>query len=147
MEVAVENVTVQRNAFIFCRYTVALLIWCALIFHNVYLLWVAFVILALSALLKVHRAPLVWVYTKTLGRLIKSEDVVLDVRAMRFAHTLGSVLALVSLSLVYRESPFAWYFVAGFAALKTLSALGVCPAYKLWGCAAQGGCCALTGKR
>ena len=142
-----ENVTVQRNAFIFCRYTVAVLVWAALVFQSTALLWVVLIILALSALLKVHHAPLVWLYTKTLGRWVKSPDVVLDVRAMRFAHTLGSVLALVSLSLVYRQSVYAWYFVAAFALLKTLSAVGLCPAYKLWGCATQGSCCALTPKR
>ena len=142
-----ENVTVQRNAFIFCRYTVAILVWSALIFRSVYLLGAALLILTASALLKVQRAPLVWLYTHTLGRFIKSEDVVLDVRAMRVAHALGAVLALMSISFVLWDRPFAWYFVAAFALLKTASAVGVCPAYKLYGCAVKGGCCALTGKR
>lgn len=139
--------TIQQNAFVFCRYSVAILIWLALILKSGPLLIVVFVILAVSALLKVHRAPMVWFYTQTLGRFVKSKDVVLDVRAMRFAHALGAVLALVSISLVYRNSPFAWYFVGAFALLKTTSALGFCPAYKLWGCATKGGCCALTRKR
>lgn len=142
-----ENVTVQQNAFVFCRYSVAILIWLALLFQSVYVLAVVLLILALSALVKVHRAPMVLLYTHTFGRFIASKDVVLDVRAMRFAHTLGAVLALVSVSLVLRESPFAWWFVAGFALLKTMSALGFCPAYKLYGCATSGGCCALTGRR
>lgn len=142
-----ENVTVQNNAFIFCRYTVAALIWIALIFKSVWVLGAVFVILAASAILKVHRAPMVWLYTNTFGRVVPSREVVLDVRAMRFAHSLGAVLAAISLSLTLRDSPFGWYFVAGFALLKTMSALGFCPAYKLWGCATSGGCCALTGKR
>lgn len=142
-----ENVTIQRNAFIFCRYSIAIAVWAALIFKSIYLLDAVFVILVLSFALKVHRAPMVWLYTNTLGRVIASKDVVLDVRGMRFAHGMGAVLALVSISLVWRGSPFAWYFVALFAALKTLSAVGVCPAYKLFGCMTQGGCCALTGKR
>jgi len=143
----VENVTVQRNAFIFCRYTVAALIWSSLIFRTIWPLVAALVILALSALLKVHRAPLVWLYTQTLGRAIKSRDVVIDVRGMRVAHTMGTVLALIGVTLIWRESPVAWYFVALFAVLKTLSAVGLCPAYKLYGCVKGGGCCALTGKR
>lgn len=142
-----ENVTVQRNAFVFCRYSVAALIWLALILQSVQVLVLVFLILALSALLKVHRAPMVWLWTNTLGRVFSSAEVVLDVRAMRFAHTLGAVLAAVSISLTWRESPFGWWFVAGFALLKTTSALGFCPAYKLWGCATAGGCCALTQKR
>ena len=137
---------VQRNAFVFCRYSVAILIWVALFLQNIYVLAAVFVILALSALLKVHRAPMIWIYTNTLGRLITSPEVVLNVKAMRFAHTSGAVLALVSLALVYHGNPFAWLFVGLFAALKTLSALGFCPAYKLYGCVSAGGCCALTGK-
>lgn len=142
-----ENVTVQRNAFIFCRYTVAVLIWSSLIFHSVWPIVAALFILALSAILKVHHAPLVWLYTQTLGRVIKSRDVVLDVKGMRVAHTMGTVLALVAVSLIWRGSPIAWYFVGLFAVLKTLSAVGLCPAYKLYGCMKSGGCCALTGKR
>ncbi|MHB1342173.1 MAG: DUF4395 family protein [Coriobacteriia bacterium] len=145
-----ENVTVQRNAFLFCRYSVAILVWVALFVGGVriYLLGAVFVIMALSALLKVHRAPMVWLYTKTLGRFIKSKDVVLDVRAMRVAHGLGALLALISMSLVWRDHPFAVYVVAGFALLKSASAVGLCPAYKLYGCVTKGGgCCALTGKR
>lgn len=142
-----DNVTIQRNAFVFCRYSVALLIWLALILQDIYVLVAAFVILALSAALKVHRAPLVWLYTQTLGRVIASKEVVLDVSAMRFAHTAGAVLALTCIILVYRDIPGAWIVVAGFAALKTLSAVGLCPAYKLYGCMMEGGCCALTGKK
>jgi hypothetical protein len=145
--VIVENVIVQRNAFIFCRYSIAILVWAALIFRNAYVLAAVFLILALSALLKVPRAPMVWLYSNTLGHHVDSADVVLDVRAMRVAHTAGAVLALVSLSLVYWNATLAWPFVAVFAVLKTASALGFCPAYKLYGCAVRGGCCALTGKR
>lgn len=142
-----ENVTVQRNAFVFCRYSIALLIWAALVFRNLPLLVLAFVILSLSALLTVRRAPMIVLYTQTLGRFIKSRDVILDVRAMRVAHSLGAALAFISMVLVYLESPFAWWFVAAFAVLKTMSAVGFCPAYKLYGCLSAGGCCALTGKR
>ncbi len=145
-----ENVTIQRNAFLFCRYGVALMVWGALLFPTAraYLLGAVLVIMALSAALKVHRAPMVWVYTQTLGRIVPSRDVVLDVKAMRVAHGLGALLALVCLSLVLHEKPYAVYAIAAFAALKTASALGACPAYKLYGCVTKGGgCCALTGKR
>jgi hypothetical protein len=146
----VENVTIQRNAFLFCRYGVALMVWGALFVEGAraYLLGAVFVIMALSWALKVHRAPMVWIYTQTFGRFIPSKDVVLDVKAMRVAHGLGALLALICLSLVLRDSPLAIYFVIAFAALKTASALGACPAYKLYGCLTKGGgCCAITGKR
>lgn len=143
-----SSVTVQDNAFIFCRYSIAVMIWLALIFESIWLLVAVLAILALSALVTVRRAPMIWLWTNTLGRIIPSKDVVLDVDAMRFAHSLGSVLALVSVALVWRGNAIAWWFVAAFGVLKTVSALGFCPASKLYGCVVkEGGCCALTGKR
>lgn len=142
-----SNVTIQNNAFVFCRYSIAAMIWLALIFQNVWLLALAFIVLALSALLTVRRAPMVLLWTYTLGRLIPSKDVVLDIKAMKFAHELGAVLALVSFALVWTNNPIAWYFVAAFGVLKTISALGYCPASKLYGClVSEGGCCALTAR-
>lgn len=143
-----SNVTVQNNAFLFCRYSIAALIWLALIFESLWLLVAVFVILALSALLTVRRAPMIWLWTNTLGRVFPSSEVVLEVDAMRFAHSLGAVLALVSVALVWRGTAIAWWFVALFGLLKTVSALGFCPASKLYGCVIkEGGCCALTAKR
>ena len=138
---------VQRNAFIFCRYSVAALVWVALLLQNVWVLLAVFVILAASALLTVRRAPMILLWTRTLARFFPSEEDVLDIKAMRFAHGMGAMMALIGLSLVLHSTPFAWWFVGAFAILKTTSALGWCPAYKLWGCLAKGGCCALTGKQ
>jgi hypothetical protein len=145
--VNVDNAIVQRNAFVFCRYSVAMLVWVALLLRSAWVLGAVFAILALSAALKVQNSPMVRLYTGTFGRLAPSEEVILSVNAMRFAHTAGAVLAFVALVLVYAGSPFAWPFVAVFAVLKTTSALGWCPAYKLYGCLGKGGCCAMTGKR
>lgn len=138
---------VQRNAFVFCRYSVAALIWVALLLQSIEVLLAVFVILALSALLTVRRAPMIVLWTTTLGHAFPSEEDVLDIKAMRFAHGMGAMMALIGLSMVWHANPFAWYFVGAFAVLKTTSALGWCPAYKLWGCLSKGGCCALTGKR
>lgn len=142
-----ENAIVPRNAFVFCRYSVAVMVWVALLFQSAWVLAAVFVILALSAWLKVQNAPMIRLYSATLGPFMSSEEVILGVNAMRFAHTAGAVLALVALALVYAGSPVAWPFVAVFALLKTTSALGWCPAYKVYGCMAKGGCCALTQKR
>lgn len=145
---SVENATIQNNAFLFCRYSIAVLVWLSLFLHSLWLLGLTFAILALSALLKVRRAPMVWIYTNTLGRFVPSRDVILDVSAMRFAHTLGAALALISIALVSLGVPGAWFFVAAFAVLKSVSALGFCPASKLYGCVIKGGgCCALAAKR
>jgi hypothetical protein len=143
-----DNVTVQNNAFVFCRYSIAVLVWLALILQSIWLLALAFAILGLSAWLKVPRAPMIWIWTNTLGRVVPSRDVVLDVKAMRFAHTIGTAMAAISIVLVYLHSPAAWWFVGAFALLKSVSALGFCPASKLYGCVIKGGgCCAIAAKR
>jgi len=142
-----EYAIVQRNAFIFCRYSIAVLIWVALLSQNIRVLLAVFVILAASALLTVRRAPMIILWTWTLARIFPSEEDVLDIKGMRFAHGMGAMLALIGLSLVWHGNPFAWWFVGVFAILKTTSALGWCPAYKVYGCLKSGGCCALTSKR
>jgi len=146
------NVTIQNNAFIFCRYTLAVLCWLALIFRGQVGLWLlvaVFVIMTVSVILTVRRAPLVWLWTNTLGRVIPSKDVVLDVAGMRFAHSLAAVLALIAISLIWRGSPLAWWVVAALAVLKTVSAVSACPAYKLYSCVVKGGgtCCGFTRRR
>lgn len=138
---------IQRNAFVFCRYSVAALVWVALLLQDVWVLAAVFAVLLLSALLTVRRAPMIVLWSSTLGHVFPSEEDVLDIKAMRFAHGLGAMMALIGLSMVWHGNPFAWYFVGLFAVLKTTSAFGWCPAYKLWGCLAKGGCCALSGKR
>ena len=45
---------VQRDAFVFCRYSVAALVWIALLLQNVWVLLAVFVILAVSALVTVR---------------------------------------------------------------------------------------------
>lgn len=142
------NVIVQKNAFAFCRYSLALLVWAALIFRSVWPLVAVFVILVLSAALTVRHSPLLWLYTQTLGKLVPSADTVLDVRGMRMSHTLGAVLAAICIALVWHDRPSAWYAVAAFGVLKTISAAWACPAYRLYGCVRSGGgCCGLAGKR
>jgi len=144
----VDNVTVQNNAFVFCRYSIAILVWLALLLQSIWLLVAAFVLLGLSAWLKVPRAPMIWIWTNTLGRTVPSKEVVLDVKAMRFAHTIGAAMAAISIVLVYLRVPGAWWFVGAFALLKAVSALGFCPASKLYGCVIKGGgCCAIAAKR
>lgn len=132
---------VQKNAFIFCRYSVAGLIWVSLLFQNIWVLLAVFVILLLSALLTVRRAPMIMLWTWTLGRVFPSEEDALDVKAMRFAHGMGAMLALIGLAMVWHGNPLAWWFVALFAVLKTVSAVGWCPAHKLYACLVKGGGC------
>ena len=84
----------------------------------------------------------------TLGRLIAPASFAfMDVTAMRFAHGTGALLGLGVLAAILRHPRGGWVALACFCALKTVSALGFCPASKLFACLRKGGCCALTGNR
>jgi hypothetical protein len=139
-------VTVQSGAFLFCRIGITLLLWLAWVLQSIPLLGLVFIILALSALLGVDRAPMIVLYTWTLGRLHAGKSETLDRGAMRFAHALGSLwsgccLLLILVGLVR----IGWGVTFLLAIVKTISALGFCPASKLYLCA-TGGCCPLSRK-
>lgn len=140
------NVTIQSKAFAFCRYSLAVLVWLslgALVLDqralSMWLIGSVFVIMALSAVFTVRYAPLVWLWTNTIGRVVPSTDAVVDVDGMRFSHTLAAALSLVSLSMIWRDSPWAFGFLGALAVLKTINAVYACPAYKLWGALVTGG--------
>lgn len=143
-----EVVQIPRPAFAFCRIALTALLWLALALHSSWTVFAVGAILAASALLKVHRSPLVMLYRETALRLWPSERAeFLDVAAMRFAHALGATLAFAT-GIVLLAAPGAgWWVLLGFCVLKTVSACGFCPASKLFVCLRKGGCCALTRPR
>ncbi len=141
-----KPVTIPSHAFVFCRYSIALLVWLAWALHSAWCLGAAALILALSAALKVQRAPLIVLYSQTLLRLYKSPEEIVDETAMRFAHVLGAFLAGVCLLSVFLKPELGWRFTLLFALLKSVSALGFCPATRLFGCATNTTCCPITKK-
>lgn len=142
-----KPVTVPRAAFIFCKYTVALILWAALIFQVKWLVLAGFVLLALSAILKIGRAPLIVLYSCTINKIIKSRNKILDEHGMRFAHTLGAVLTLICIILLYFVNDTAgWIMLSITAVTKTAGALGFCSALKLYGCMSSDSCCTFIKK-
>ncbi len=140
--VQVRPVSISNGAFIFCRYTLAILLWTAFFLQFKFVVVVAFVIFFLSAFFKVGKAPLILLYTYTLNNFIKSEPVLLDENAMRLVHSLGAIFTLISITLLYFINEQAgWIFLFFLAVLKTISALGYCPATKLYSCMLSGGSC------
>jgi protein-S-isoprenylcysteine O-methyltransferase Ste14 len=140
-----EVVQISKSAFVFCRVSVTALLWVALLWHNLWLVAVVFLLLALSVVLKVQRSPMIQLYQQTVLRLRPSANVVfLDVPAMRFAHGLGAILCLGVLGMSLANPRAGWYGLAVLCLLKTLAALGVCPAARFFVCLRKGGCCALT---
>jgi hypothetical protein len=138
----VDTAKVPRVAFAFCRYTVMLIVWLGLLFKIKALIVAAFAVLALSAALGIRRAPLVALWTYTIHRRWPSVEQELSVSGMRFAHILGAALGLACLVFLYGfNERVGWGLTLLFAVMKTVSALGLCPAYKLHGCVLSGGTC------
>ena len=142
-----KPVLVSVAGFAFCRYTVTVLVWLSLIFQIKWLLVIVFLILALSALLKIQKAPMILLYKYTIGKIVKSKDEILNEHAMKFAHTMGTVLSLICLLFLYFiNANVGWVLVSVFAVLKTISAFGMCPASKLYECMGNDSCCAFMKK-
>lgn len=139
-----KPVTVSKSAFNFCKFTIAALLWASLIIKSEILLLLAFVILTVSAIVKVQKAPLVLLYHNTIDKIIKSQDIVLEEKSLCFAHTVGAIMSLAALVLIYFVSPLAgWILVGVLAFMKTMASCGFCGAAKLYTCLnnPNGKCC------
>jgi len=142
-----KPVSISKASFAFCRYSVAVLVWASLIFQIKWIMVLVFFILALSALLKIQKAPMILLYKYTIGKIIKSKDEILNENAMRFAHTMGTILSFICILFLYFINAYAgWILVLCFAVLKTVSAFGMCPASKLYECMGNKSCCAFAKK-
>jgi hypothetical protein len=137
-------VSISSRAFAFCRYSVAILIWLSFLLKIKLILAIVFFVMLFSAILGVEKAPLIMLFNLTIGRFFKSRREILDGKAMRFAHIFGSIFSMICLILLYLvNEKIGWIAVLIFAIAKSVSALGFCPAAKLYSCATGGGqCCA-----
>lgn len=144
-----KPVNIRNGAFTFCKWTIAALLWGGLLLQNMWLVVTCFIILVLSILLKVSRAPLVFLYTHTVEKFVPSRLIVVDENAVRFAHVVGAVFAAVALILFHLVSPLAGWIVTGLLAiLKTSGAFGLCGAMKLYTCLSNpNGQCCRTGRK
>lgn len=135
-------VTISKGAFAFCRYSVAIMLWVALLFLIKELVLVCFMILLLSYLLKVQRAPLIMIYTLTIEKMAPTEKILVDEKGIRFAHLVGTIFSgLCCLMLYYFNTPAGWVVTFLLAILKTSAAFGFCSAMKLYACMNGGNCC------
>jgi len=137
-----DQVAIPKGAFIFCRYTMALLIWLAFLLKIKMLVGVVCVLLVLSALLSIRRAPLVWLYSMTIERMFPSSEAWLSPAGMRIAHSMGAAFAALCLLFLYGINERAgWYLTFCYCVVKTISAIWACPVYKLYACMKSGNCC------
>jgi hypothetical protein len=142
-------VTILSDAFIFCRYSVALLLWIALIFNQISILWLTLIIFIFSAFLGIARAPMIVLYTSTFGKLFSNRPkIVVDVHDIRFVHTLAaSINAIILVLFLFGFQFAARSLLVIFVLLKSASAIGYCPASKLRKCVlGEGGTCCSVSK-
>jgi protein-S-isoprenylcysteine O-methyltransferase Ste14 len=145
MAMGPEVARVPRAAFAFCRISLTMLLWLALWYDSVWLVTAVFAILLLSAIVKVQHSPVIQLYQQTVLRIFPTWHFeLLDVPAMRFAHTMGMMMSLAVILAMLADSQIGWFGLLAFCLLKTVAALGYCPASKLFACMKNGGCCALT---
>lgn len=143
----ISPVSIPKASFAFCRYNLAILIWLSFILKIKLILIVVFAIFLLSAIFKIKKAPMILLYSYTINKIIKSKDEILNEYAMRFAHIMGTIFSFICIFLLYFINERAgWVAVFLFALLKSISALGFCPASKLYECATNDSCCAFIKK-
>jgi hypothetical protein len=139
-----KPVLVTKAAFNFCKYSMATLLWISLIFNSEALVILAFMILVISALVKVQKSPFVQLYIHTFGKVFKSEEVVIEENSIWFAHTVGAVFTGLGILIFQFSNPLIGWGVIGLLAfMKTIASFGFCGAAKLYTCITnpEGKCC------
>lgn len=143
-----KPVAISGGAYAFCRVTIAIVFILGFFLRSEALVLAGFLILLLSAILKVRRAPLIWSYTHTVEKIFPSKRRVVDEKGMRFAHGFGAVLSAIGLVFLYFWNPLVgWAVILLLSILQTMAAFGFCSAYKLYTCVNSGGDCCNIGKR
>ena len=144
MKISYRPVSVPKAAFFFCRYSIAVFVWLAFILRNPWILALVAVIMFFSALLKIRRAPMIVLYSYTIDKIWKSPREILNENAMKFAHIIAVILSAVCLLGLLINPYLGWFLTFCFAILKTISAVGFCPASKLYECAGSDKCCSFA---
>jgi hypothetical protein len=134
--------TISKGGFAFCRTVVATLLWAAIILQQKWLVALVGLIMLLSAIFKVERAPLIVLYKHTGDKIRPGENVIVDETGIFVSHLAGTVFSAICLVLLYTAPPLAAWIVTGlFAVLQTSAAFGFCSALKLYTCIVGGTCC------
>ena len=143
---------VPKKAFAFCRFRLCILFWVTsiLLFFNIrWMIFVPFIIMLLSGILTVKRAPLIVLYKLLFDRNGKGETDVLNVNSIRFSHYVGATFSLIVILFLYvfKVDIVAYIFVGILTILQTIAAFGYCSAQKLYECLILGKNCCNLGKR
>ena len=145
-------VNVSKKGFLFCRWSICILIWISLILGFIGVKWfiiVPFIIMVLSGILTVKRAPLIALYNFLFDRKKKGETEVLNVSSIRFAHIVGAIFCLLVLLCFYifKSNIIGYIILIILTFLQTVAAFGYCSAQKLYECQILGRNCCNLGKK
>lgn len=143
----VRMVKVFRQSLSFCKYVIASLLWLAIIFQNIYLVWAVFAIVTVSTFTGVDKAPLILIFNP-IAKKIKAEDFFINKYSMRFAHIVAAIFSAVSIILYYVNWRIpCLILVCLLALLQSIAALGFCSAQKLYECVICNNNCCNLGNR
>lgn len=143
---------VPKKAFAFCRFTICILFWVTaiLLFFDIkWFVFIPFIIMLISGILTVKRAPLIVLYKVLFDRDSKAETEVLNVSSIRFSHYVGATFSSIVILFLYvfKINLVAYIFVGILTILQTIAAFGFCSAQKLYECLVLGKNCCNLGKR
>jgi hypothetical protein len=134
--------SISKGSFAFCRITIAGLLWVSIILQLKWLVGAVFLIMLLSAVFKVEKAPLILLYKYTAGKIRPGENIIVDENGIFVSHLVGAVFSVICLALLYFAHPVAaWITTGAFAVLQSSAAFGFCSALKLYTCMTGGTCC------
>lgn len=139
-----KPVAVSKGGFVFCRYTISVLVWASLLLKNKWILVCVFTIMILSYILKIQKSPLVFLYTNTIDKIKSSGTEMLDERGMRFAHAIGAIMSGLGIIIwTFASWKITFIYMLFLAIMKTSAAIGRCSALKLYSCIHNDNCCNL----
>ena len=150
--ISTKMAVVPKKAFTFCRFIICILLWLStiLLFFDIkWVIFIPFVIMLLSGILTVKRAPLIVLYKVLFDRDNKSETDVLNVNSIRFSHYVGATFSLIVILFLYvfKVNLVAYIFIGILTVLQTTAAFGYCSAQKLYECLVLGNNCCNLGKK
>ena len=127
-----KPISINSGSFVFCRYSIALLLCLACIFKIKVLVLIVFIIFVSSAILKIKNAPLIFISTFFFEKILKIKNQIIDENDMFFIHTMASLFSAFCLSFLYVfDEKIGWYITIVFSIMKIISAIGFCPAKKI----------------
>lgn len=133
---------ISKGSFAFCRIVIAALLWLSIILQTKWLVITVFIIMLLSAIFKVEKAPLILLYKYTIDKIKPTANVIVNEKGIFVSHITGTVFAVLCIGILYFGNHLAGWLMTGlFAILQTSAACGFCSALKLYTCMMGGNCC------